>query len=220
MKTILSAIKNLKNQLEDFEASAEIDATHALPVPAIIYIHSKEKILYGEYSALTSLGFKASDLGKSGRRILMDNLHPEDSNFRSELFNYFQKDERLPWIGTYKVKGKDNQWHTLLVYAEVHTKDENDKIEHLLNIEFDITGLQSSENYIEVIDRALWSTVTKREKQIIKHIAQGSRNQDIAEELNISLNTVETHRKNLLRKLDMKNTTSLIYFVTKYRLID
>ncbi len=221
MKTILNAIKHLKNQLEDFEESAEIDATHSLPVPAILYVHSKEKILYGDYTALSTLGYKPSDLGQSGRRILMDNLHPSNTTFRNELFEHFKKNEDVPWVGTYQLKGKDNQWHTLLAYAEVHTKDEENNVEHLIiNIEIDITGLKSSENYQKAADRALWSTVTKRENQIIKQIAQGSRNQDIAASLNISLNTVETHRKNLLRKLGMKNTTSLIYFVTKYRLLD
>ncbi len=220
MRTILSAIKNLKNQLEDFEASAEIDATHALPVPAVVYVHSREKVLYGEYSALSTLGYKPADLGKAGRRILMDYIHPEDADFRANLFTHFAENASNPWIGTYRLKGKDQQWHTMLVHVEVHTRDEADEVEHLLNIEFDLTHLQQSESYVEVLDRALWSTVTKREKQIIRHIAEGSRNQDIAEALDISLNTVETHRKNLLRKLGMKNTTSLLYFVTKYKLLD
>lgn len=219
MKTILSAIKNLKNQLEDFEASAEIDATHSLPVPAIVYIHTKEKILYGDYSALSTLGYKPSELGKSGKRILMDNLHPENARFRLELFKHFEKEKKGNWMGTYQLKGKDNQWHTLLAMVEIYTKDEEDNIEQLVNIEFDMTAIQTGEGYKEVVDRALWSTVTKREKQIIKHIAEGSRNQDIADDLSISLNTVETHRKNLLRKLNMKNTTSLVHFITKYRLL-
>ncbi len=220
MKTILSAIKNLKNQLEDFEASAAIEITHSLSAPVIVYVHSREKIQYGEYSGLTTLGY-ANDLGKTGRRVLMDNLHPDDADFRTRLFEYFDTKQGDAWVGTYQIKAKGNVWHTMLVRSTVHALDEEgNSPELLLNVEVDITHLQSKDNYVEVLDRALWSTVTRREKQIIEHIAKGSRNQEIADSLDISLNTVETHRKNLLRKLGAKNTTSLLHFIAKYRLLE
>ncbi len=51
--------------------------------------------------------------------------------------------------------------------------------------------------------------LTVRERQILKLIAEGSRNRDIAESLKITIKTVETHRLNLMRKLDAHSAVEL-----------
>ncbi|MFT3979122.1 MAG: response regulator transcription factor [Ferruginibacter sp.] len=52
--------------------------------------------------------------------------------------------------------------------------------------------------------------LTRREKEILELIAEGKTNTEIANELFISVNTVDTHRKNLLAKFDAKNTANLV----------
>lgn len=52
--------------------------------------------------------------------------------------------------------------------------------------------------------------ITRRESEILKLIADGFTNQEIADKLFISTSTVDSHRKNLLIKFDAKNTASLI----------
>jgi DNA-binding NarL/FixJ family response regulator len=52
--------------------------------------------------------------------------------------------------------------------------------------------------------------VTRRENEILKLIADGFTNQEIAEKLFISPSTVDSHRKNLLLKFDAKNSAMLI----------
>ncbi|HPT12398.1 MAG TPA: response regulator transcription factor [Bacteroidales bacterium] len=52
--------------------------------------------------------------------------------------------------------------------------------------------------------------VTRRESEILKLIADGFTNQEIAEKLFISTSTVDSHRKNLLLKFDAKNSAMLI----------
>lgn len=54
--------------------------------------------------------------------------------------------------------------------------------------------------------------LTKREKEIIQKIVNELNNNQIAEELNISLRTVETHRRNIMQKLSIKNVVSLIKY--------
>lgn len=58
-------------------------------------------------------------------------------------------------------------------------------------------------------------TLTERERQILKLVAEGSRNRDIAELLCISLKTVETHRLNLMKKLDAHNGAELAQWAFK-----
>lgn len=52
--------------------------------------------------------------------------------------------------------------------------------------------------------------LTKREKEILQFIAEGFTNIQIAGKLFISIDTVDTHRKNLHNKLNVKNTATLI----------
>lgn len=60
--------------------------------------------------------------------------------------------------------------------------------------------------------------LTRREKEIIKLIASGKTTHQIAENLFLSPFTVETHRRNLLQKLRVKNVAELIKIAVDYRL--
>ncbi len=55
--------------------------------------------------------------------------------------------------------------------------------------------------------------LSQREVEIIDLIKQGQSSREIAAELNITLKTVEVHRHNILKKLNLKNTASLVNFI-------
>lgn len=54
--------------------------------------------------------------------------------------------------------------------------------------------------------------LTKREKELLKHVAEGLTNQEIADLLFISVETAISHRKSLLQKTNSKNTAQLLRF--------
>ncbi len=62
--------------------------------------------------------------------------------------------------------------------------------------------------------------LTKREREILQLIAEEFTNQEIAEKLFISPRTVDTHRRNLILKLNVKNTAGLVRYAIKQNLID
>ena len=64
----------------------------------------------------------------------------------------------------------------------------------------------------------LLSKLTNREIEIIKLIVKSLTNKEIAEKLSISELTVNTHRKNAMRKLMIKNTAGLVKFALEYSL--
>ena len=68
-------------------------------------------------------------------------------------------------------------------------------------------------------DEASNIVLTRREKEVLGLIAEGMTNIEIAQKLFISVTTVDTHRKNLLAKLEAKNTASLIRIATQLQLI-
>ena len=61
--------------------------------------------------------------------------------------------------------------------------------------------------------------LTKREIEIIKKIADDMSNQQIADELHISLRTVETHRRNLMQKLNVKTVVALLKYAAQHNII-
>ena len=70
-----------------------------------------------------------------------------------------------------------------------------------------------------VKDKSAWQTLTEREREILKLIAEGYKNKEVADYLCISLKTVEKHRANLMKKLDLHNTAALTAFAMKKGLV-
>lgn len=62
-------------------------------------------------------------------------------------------------------------------------------------------------------------TLTKREKEIMKLLAEGKTSNEIASQLFLSAYTVDTHRKNLLTKFEVNNTALLITMATKHGIV-
>lgn len=61
--------------------------------------------------------------------------------------------------------------------------------------------------------------LTTREREVMKLIAEGQRNKDVAGYLSISLKTVEKHRSNMMKKLDLHNTSSITTYAIKNGLV-
>jgi DNA-binding NarL/FixJ family response regulator len=58
--------------------------------------------------------------------------------------------------------------------------------------------------------------LTVREQQVLRHIANGQSNKQIARELDLSVRTVETHRLNIKRKLGIEGQAELIRFAVRH----
>ena len=96
--------------------------------------------------------------------------------------------------------------HSELVMAIEHVLEGNSYLSP------DISG-KVIEGYLEgrktLKTTSAWDTLTQREREILKLIAEGYKNREVADYLCISLKTVEKHRANLMKKLDLHNTAAL-----------
>jgi DNA-binding NarL/FixJ family response regulator len=61
--------------------------------------------------------------------------------------------------------------------------------------------------------------LTKREQEVLALVAAGKSNQEVADELFISIKTVDTHKNHILDKLGLKNTAELVRYAIKNKLI-
>lgn len=64
-----------------------------------------------------------------------------------------------------------------------------------------------------------WDTLTHREREVLKLVAEGHPNKYIAEYLCLSIKTVEKHRSNLMKKLDLHNASTLTAYAIEKGLL-
>jgi DNA-binding NarL/FixJ family response regulator len=64
------------------------------------------------------------------------------------------------------------------------------------------------------------SAISPREREILQLLAEGKSNKDISDLLNLSIKTVETHRANIMRKLNFKNITDLVLYAVRNHIIE
>jgi DNA-binding NarL/FixJ family response regulator len=72
----------------------------------------------------------------------------------------------------------------------------------------------------ELKENSRWDTVTQREREVLKLLAEGYTNKDIAGFLHISVKTVAKHRANLIGKLDLHNIAQLTAFAIENGLVE
>lgn len=96
--------------------------------------------------------------------------------------------------------------HTELVKAiETVMRGENYFSQEVLDIMTNSITTDSQEADVDVV-------LSSREKEVLHFVAKEYTNQEIAEHINISLRTVETHKRNLIKKLRVKNVVGLVRF--------
>lgn len=178
------------------------------------------------------LGYESEEITV---QFFIDKIHPEDKsyflNFEYRIAEFF-KSLNFEKIKNYKVqydiriKAKDNNYIRILQQAIQVDYDETNYY-RTLGIQTDIShikkegipclsiiGLDGEPSYYNIQDTAVfdksYDLFTKREREVLKNIVEGKSSNSIAAYLNISLHTVNVHRKNILNKANCKTPISLV----------
>jgi len=86
--------------------------------------------------------------------------------------------------------------------------------------EIDIISNSDLRNTLTVEEKQVTEILSKREVEVLKLVCKEFSNAEIAQQLFLSVSTVETHRKNLISKLGVQNTVGLVKFAIRNNLID
>lgn len=85
-----------------------------------------------------------------------------------------------------------------------------------------ITALLIEEHMQQLKERGLtdsYELLTGREKEVLQLLAEGRSNKEVAVLLDIGLSTIETHRSNLMQKLNLHGTAEIVLYAVRKRLI-
>ncbi len=80
-------------------------------------------------------------------------------------------------------------------------------------------ALEHPQRYYDIEDEA-YETLTAREQEVMRLLAEGFSVKRVAQSLSISYRTVENHRTSVFRKLDVKNLAELVHYAEKLGVID
>lgn len=69
-------------------------------------------------------------------------------------------------------------------------------------------------------EKSNWETITQREREVLKLLAEGYMNKEIGDLLSISTKTVEKHRANIMSKLDLHNAAALTAYAIEQGLVE
>ena len=79
---------------------------------------------------------------------------------------------------------------------------------------------QTVRDYLSGGEQGAAVTLTSREREVLRLIASGQKNREIAETLGIAIKTVETHRTKIMQKLDLHNSAELATYAMRRGMIE
>ncbi len=174
--------------------------------------------------------------------FMNDKLHPDDLpwflTFGYSMIDFFSQlpsDKFVKYKVRYDIRfrKKNGQYARILYQGVILEHDDNGVFLRSLSVHTDITylkhegkpvlsflGMDGEPSYIDVASNNIYieskEELTSREKQVLKVLVEGKSSKEISNILNISKQTVDTHRKNMLRKTNLSNTGELIGKAIKY----
>ncbi len=187
------------------------------------------------------LGYEPKDVNVP---FFLSNIHPDDQpwflNFENKVVEFFQK-LRPEQIPNYKIRydyriRKTDGTYIRILQQVVTIQHDGGNVMRTLVVHTDIThikenglpvisfiGMNGEPSYINVDVKNVFTPtneqLTAREKEILHLLIEGKDSKLIGEALFLSKLTVDTHRKNLLKKYGCSNTAALISHAIKKGLI-
>ena len=181
------------------------------------------------------LGYRPEQFTRKGISFLSQIMHPDDLPQTGKLIKLIwdflsclpvTERQKYKISGDYRIIKPDGSYVRVLEQNTILQLDKKGNITHLLGTASDITHWKKNDEIMASIistedDTCFFCSpdndcvktsalLSKREREIVKLIAEGYNSRLIADKLFISFHTVNTHRQNIIEKTKARNTTSLI----------
>lgn len=217
-----------------------MDLDTFLPYSSTFFCITNTQNLSFEYVSKnykTCLGLSSDELKLKGMHYFWDRIHPKDLNSwlkaLNELMQFtlstisLEDRKKANYTWNYRFKNADNIYVNIIQNTTPLAFDSVGKpiigLAHYTvlhpNVKMDITAsakLLNNKNEYDTVyfnsysQKLLSGGISNRERDIIRLLIQNKSSKEISERLNISSHTVDTHRRNILKKLNISSTGELI----------
>ncbi len=166
------------------------------------------------------LGYKKSTR-KLPKSVLIDIYHPEDRNMLTEMKTFFQNENGdKTFTAIFQFRDIKGNYVWLATASNVFRKNEDLSVFEIVGVSISLSNEITYDKNLKLFSRVkimennheTIKLLTRRELQVIKYFANGLKTKQIAEMLGISHHTVHNHRKNLMKKIGVKNMAGLVNF--------
>jgi DNA-binding CsgD family transcriptional regulator len=220
----------IANRIE--EKIAEI-SSFAEQIPGVVIIHRIDdmSVVYMSIRGQKILGVNQQELVAMGTDYYNLFFNPEEEKTHvQKMTELLQQNNNEDSIALFQqVRSPENQeWAWYCTSIKIFMWDDQGRplltiavaipIDPRHHITSKIARLRDENDFLRK-NHAKFSSLTKREREIVKYLALGNTSVEIAGELHISVTTVETHRKNIKRKLEINSSFDLSMYARAFDLI-
>lgn len=223
-KKILQFSENIS--LNELKKVCEIST---FMVSILEFEKSSYSVSFCNKNIINTLGFNQEEYTRLGFEYILKITHPDNIDSVYMLIKFFNDNTNRANIFTHTVYINTKKgWEWIYSMKRPVTYNEDGSIRYLLSIccslddllDTNKQDLQFNGNlnlYKANIDK--YNSMTEREKEVLKLIAQEFTSKEIGDMLFISPLTVDTHRKHLIEKLEVKSSIGLIKYALLFNLI-
>lgn len=172
----------------------------------------------------------------------LEEIQKQEDNFQNsffhneDIFDYQQKlkeviqanaDRQFTFFQQLKIS-PENEWIWHICTVKIFHYDKDGNATHIISIANSVNHLKHlpnkinrlvSENLFFKQNFEKFAALGKREKEVLKLVAFGKSSQEIAQELFISIDTVNTHRKNIKEKLNISSNYGFSQYAQAFDLL-
>ncbi len=190
-------------------------------VPANIYLsHLESRVYWCNKTNEETLGYTLAEIEEMGGiEYFKKVVHPEDQTVPENSIRHYHNFSGPEFGGLFRAKSKnDTNYKWFMGWAKAFNKDPQNQVKDLLCVDVDMSHQMNTEHQlIEALkenlkakNKLLLKSLSKREVQILHLICQGARTKEIADTLFLSIHTINTHRRNIQKKLGTTNIADLV----------
>jgi len=221
-----TTLRKINRKISAIEAIAQ-------DIPGVIIIHNIEdgSVVYMSKRGLDILGVTLQEVIDMAADYHANFFNPEESKeYVPKLLSHLERnndDEILSLFQQVRPLVKE-AWTWYLTSVKIFMRDEDGKpiltigvalpVDPQHHITSKVSRLLEENNFLRK-NLKKFTTLGKREKEVLKWLALGRSSSEIANELFISVSTVETHRKNIRQKLEVSTSYQLSQYARAFDLI-
>ncbi len=196
---------------------------------SVIYINNINsdgsiELIWANNRYLDLTGFTFEERYKMGERYYEMYYHPDDYKNAMQIIRDVANWKINSYAMNYRIKHKNGKW--VWIYSKGNIFEENKKlgIRKCISIAINMTGriVQNNEQLdillkeiAQLKNRSLIDKLTKTEKQIVKYLVDCMTTHEIAKKRNRSYDTINNHRRNIFKKLNLHSIAGLVNFAVE-----
>lgn len=190
-----------------------------MPVGLYTASYKSESVTWCNPYMESMFGLTSAEIIALGNDFCGTLVHPDDQHLTQISQLLLSQQPIVNFGGIFRVRSvTDSKWKWLAGWATSLNKDDQGIATDMLCVLVDLgVCIHTYDRTLDALKDALRNkkdesllSLTNREREVLLLIAKGLKNKEVAERLSLSEYTIETHRKNIKLKLNVRTTTELL----------